>query len=175
MSGAVSLGGRIYTFGGYSRGTSVADAFRYDPQTNGWSAIAPLPRALLGVGAVTDGRYIYLVNGSDAYQRALATLYRYDPQNDSYATLASPRQPTFRHALAILNSKIYRIGGDTGQGATAGVEVFDIATALGHSRPATRRQEGVRCGRFQRLYLHGGRRYGGREDIPLRPGSGRMG
>jgi hypothetical protein len=84
---------------------------------------------LLAVGADTDGRYIYLDNGSDPYQRATAALYRYDHQNDSYATLASPREATFRHALAILNGKIYRIGGDTGQGETAGVEAYDIATA----------------------------------------------
>ena len=117
--------GMLYSFGGSSNNTA---AYRYDPAANSWAPIAPLPAALLGASAVSDGTYIYVVNGGNGNPGATAGLYRYDPATDSYTTLATPPVATYEQAAVLLNGQIYRISGYGASGATASVDVYTIAT-----------------------------------------------
>ncbi len=124
---AVALGGAVYSFGGWGANGTVANSYRYDPAANTWTPIAPLP-VPLGLGAaVTDGTYIYLVNGSTNVPTPVAALYRYDPVTDSYTTLAAPPQATLTHAAVYLGGEIYRIGGQLASGGTDSVDVYDVA------------------------------------------------
>ncbi|MGW9432768.1 Kelch repeat-containing protein [Streptomyces decoyicus] len=66
-AGATGLDGRIYVFGGdtsFGPGSQSAIAFAYDPKTNSWTKIAPLPEARNTHAAAIggDGR-IYVMGG----------------------------------------------------------------------------------------------------------------
>ena len=123
-----SVGGNIYSFGGIFNNIATANVYKYTPATNSWSAIAPLPAARYGLTAVSDGTYIYLLGGVDQNFTTTATLWRYDPVSNTYNTsLPSYTIPTYFHASAYLNGKIYRIAG-RGIGTDFHVEVYTIAT-----------------------------------------------
>src|SRR5438067_2072693 len=123
-----SQGGDVYSFGGIANNVAIANAYKYTPATNSWSAIASLPAARYGLTAVSDGTYIYLLGGVDQNFNTTATLWRYDPISNTYNTsLPSYTIPTYFHASAYLNGKIYRIAGRA-IGTDFHVEVYDIAT-----------------------------------------------
>jgi N-acetylneuraminic acid mutarotase len=126
-------GGIIYSFSGVSSATVVPNSYKYNPATNSWVTIAPLPSARQLASAVSDGTYIYILGGSDGYLggNLTSTLFRYDPATNTYTSLASYDTPTTGQAAAYLDGKIYRIGGCSTvncSGAISSVEVYDIAS-----------------------------------------------
>jgi len=123
-----SQGGNVYSFGGIVNNTPIANAYKYTPATNTWTPIAPLPAPRGWFSAASDGTYIYLLGGVDQNFTTTATLWRYDPISNTYDTsLPSYTIPTYFHASAYLNGKIYRIAG-AAIGTDYHVEVYDIAT-----------------------------------------------
>ncbi len=99
-----------------------------DPTSNTWTPIAPLPQARGWFSGASDGTYIYLLGGVDQNFNTTATLWRYEPVSNTYNTsLPSYTIPTYFHASAYLNGKIYRIAG-AAIGTDFHVEVYDIAT-----------------------------------------------
>jgi len=123
-----SVDGNVYSFGGIASNTAVSNAYKYSPATNTWTPIASLPAARGWFSATSDGTYIYLLGGVDQNFNTTATLWRYDPISNSYNTSLPPYTiPTYFHACAYLNGKIYRIAG-RGIGTDFHVEVYDIAT-----------------------------------------------
>jgi N-acetylneuraminic acid mutarotase len=130
ISGAAGAaqGGNIYTFGGLFAGTPTTAAYKYTVATDSWSSIAALPAARYWFTAVGDGTYVYLLGGLNENGLPRATLWRYDPATNTYDTsLPSYTIPTYFHASAYLNGKIYRIAG-RGMGTDFHVEVYNIAT-----------------------------------------------
>ncbi|MDQ2806871.1 MAG: S-layer homology domain-containing protein [Chloroflexota bacterium] len=130
----VAQGGLLYSFGGSSTAGGVTNAYRYDPSSDGWTPLAPLPESLLALSAVSDGTYIYLLNGGMFSNR----LYRYTPSTNSYMALAAAPTGTVAQVAAYLNGMIYRIAGQT-QPAPAGtmsVDAYTIATNTWASAPA---------------------------------------
>jgi N-acetylneuraminic acid mutarotase len=122
----VSQGGDVYSFGGITNNVAVANAYKYDPVTNIWTPIASLPAPRGWFSGTTDGTYIYLLGGVDQNFNTTATLWRYDPTSNTYDTgLPSYIIPTYFHASAYLNGKIYRIAGHA-IGTDFHVEVYDI-------------------------------------------------
>ena len=131
MDNAVAAqGGFVYSFGG-NDDFVLANAYRYDPGANSWSAIAPLPAAREAPRAVSDGTYIYIAGGWDCSGAVTNTLYRYDPAGNSYVTLA-PFSGTAASApgLAYLNGKVYKLGGciDNFCTTTSSAEVYTISS-----------------------------------------------
>jgi N-acetylneuraminic acid mutarotase len=123
-----SAGGNVYSFGGIVNNTAIANAYKYDPILNTWTPIAPLPEPRAWFSGTSDGTYIYLLGGVDQIFNTTATLWRYDPVSNTYNTsLPSYTIPTYFHASAYLNGKIYRIAG-AAIGSDYHVEVYDIAT-----------------------------------------------
>jgi hypothetical protein len=123
-----SQAGIIYSFGGIANNIAIANAYKYSPGTQTWTPIASLPAARGWFSATTDGTYIYLLGGVDQNFNTTATLWRYNPANNTYNTsLASYTIPTYFHACAYLNGKIYRIAGRA-IGTDYHVEVYDIST-----------------------------------------------
>src|SRR5258707_764928 len=107
---------------------AMANAYKYSPATNPWTPIASLPQPRFWFSATTDGTYIYLLGGVDQNFTTTATLWRYDPISNTYNTsLPSYAIPTYFHATAYLNNKIYRIAGRA-IGTDFHVEVYDIAS-----------------------------------------------
>ena len=124
----VSVGGNVYSFGGIVNNAAITNAYKYTPATNTWTPIASLPAARGWFSGTTDGTYVYLLGGVDQIFNTTATLWRYDPASNTYNTnLPSYTIPTYFHATAYLNGKIYRIAG-AAIGTDYHVEVYDIAT-----------------------------------------------
>jgi N-acetylneuraminic acid mutarotase len=123
-----ALGGRLYSFGGFSNGSRIRNAYRYDPATNSWTRLADLPAERASAGAVSDGRYLYILGGVNNPNQAQNTLYRYDPATDSYAALAPALNVTVGAALAYLDGRIYRISGCTFgcPYLTASVDAYEV-------------------------------------------------
>src|SRR6266403_6330518 len=123
-----SQGGNVYSFGGIANNTAIANAYKYSPSTNTWTPIASLPAPRGWFSGASDGTSIYLLGGVDQNFTTTATLWRYDPGSNTYNTsLPSYTIPTYFHASAYLNGKIYRIAGRT-IGTDFHVEVYDIAS-----------------------------------------------
>jgi hypothetical protein len=123
----VSQGGNVYSFGGIVNNVAITTAYKYNPVTNTWTPIAPLPAPRGWFSGASDGTYIYLLGGVDQNFNTTATLWRYDPATNTYNTsLPSYTIPTYFHASAYLNGKIYRIAG-AAIGTDFHVEVYDIA------------------------------------------------
>jgi N-acetylneuraminic acid mutarotase len=124
----VSQGGNVYSFGGIVNNAAITTAYKYNPATNTWTPIAPLPAPRGWFSGASDGTYIYLLGGVDQNFNTTATLWRYDPATNTYNTTLPPYTiPTYFHASAYLNGKIYRIAG-AAIGSDFHVEVYDIAT-----------------------------------------------
>jgi N-acetylneuraminic acid mutarotase len=123
-----SVAGNLYSFGGIANNAAIANAYKYSPATNTWTPIASLPAPRAWFSAASDGTYIYLLGGVDQNFNTTATLWRYDPVSNTYnTTLPSYTIPTYFHACAYLNAKVYRIAGRA-IGTDFHVEVYDIAT-----------------------------------------------
>jgi N-acetylneuraminic acid mutarotase len=123
-----SVAGNVYSFGGIANNTAIANAYKYSTATNTWTPIASLPAPRGWFSATSDGTYIYLLGGVDQNFSTTATLWRYNPVSNTYNTsLPSYTIPTYFHACAYLNGKVYRIAGRA-IGTDYHVEVYNIAT-----------------------------------------------
>ncbi len=60
---AAVLNGKILVFGGEATDGTFDEAEAYDPQTDSWSSLAPLPTARHGLGAVVVGGRAYVIAG----------------------------------------------------------------------------------------------------------------
>jgi N-acetylneuraminic acid mutarotase len=182
--------GKIYSFGGFKQPASreiawepIDNAWEYDPATDNWKALMPMPsRRGAASAAVVNGK-IYVIGGAAVHpgakdspllmgpdgtpHRSVGTVEEYDVASDSWRE-RSP-MPTARNhfAVAAVDGKIYAIGGRlaspfVGLGsATDVVEEYDPATdswGVPRARMSTPRGSmiwGVYSGR---IYVAGGER-----------------
>jgi len=126
--------GRVYAIGGAA---SLADPVRaveaFDPRTNSWTTVAPLPQGLATYLAAAatgrDGR-IYVFGGGRG--DGSNTVEIYDPVSNTWTSGA--QMPTARGGLAAVlgpDQRIYAMGGDHAlarDGTLSTVEVFDPRT-----------------------------------------------
>jgi hypothetical protein len=79
FASATDTSGNVYAIGGISSSNhTVATAEVYNPVSNSWSAIAPLPVALSGASAASDGAgHIFVFGGKTAAGAPVSTVYRY--------------------------------------------------------------------------------------------------
>jgi len=96
---------------------------------NVWVSVAPMPTARNGLAAAAVNGKIYAIGGLAAGLAAsfnrLNTVEVYDSNSNSWSTVAS--MPTARDSLAaaVLNGKIYAIGGFSSNTPLDTVEVYD--------------------------------------------------
>ena len=123
-TGAV-IDGKLYVAAGRRRGpdgiTNLGTLERYDPESDAWTELRPLPQPSGGLnGAALDGTlYVfggeYFSDGGGVYPHTWA----YDPQADEWTEL--PPMPTPRHGLAgvAIDRRVFAIGGNTAAGIGA--------------------------------------------------------
>lgn len=131
-AGAAVIDGRIYVVGGRENrpqpdGTqqqvNVATLEVYDPASDSWRTLSPMPRAQGGCAAAAlDGR-LYVFGGEQwtPEQRVFPQSWVYDPAEDSWAPVAD--MPTPRHGLLAdrIGQAVFVIGGATKTGGGAAV------------------------------------------------------
>jgi len=116
-TGVAALDGKVYVVGGLTSATStVATVEAYDPATNTWSSVAPLPNALHHANTAAVNGKLYVVGAlADLTFRAIGNVYAYDPQMGWSAKTPLPvGQERGASAVAVVGSKIYVAGGNRG-------------------------------------------------------------
>ncbi|SLM49312.1 Alkyl hydroperoxide reductase/ Thiol specific antioxidant/ Mal allergen (fragment) [Nitrospira japonica] len=179
------LDGKLYVFGGFVPPHSgppawvpINNAWEYDPTTDRWKALAPMPSKRGSAVAASVNGKIYVIGGAAPHpgsqetslqpgrpHRSVSTVEEYDPKNDSWSVRSS--MPTARNHAAVgaVNSKIYVIGGRLGSAFiftasnTNVVEEYDPATdqwGLVKARMPTARSGGAWMVYRDRIYVAGG-------------------
>ena len=115
----------LYSFGGVSRSSVTARAFRFDGSA--WQSIAVLPQPREYSSAVSDGRYIYILGGLDAVGTRTTSMYRYDPSTDSYQTMAPFTAARFAQGAVALDGYVYLFAGQRNNPQLPD-EVYNIVT-----------------------------------------------
>ena len=155
------LGGKIYAIGGYpSSRSSVATVQVYDTATDTWKLTTPLPVPLNHTMAASAHGKLYLIGGqptADGDGPFVNTVYEYDPANATWTTRAP--MPTARSsgAAAVIDGKIYVIGGRPPRGADFAVYDPQQNTWRALPNPATQRNHLAAAAIDGKVYVVGGR------------------
>ncbi len=149
--------GKLYAIGGISGNSVLSSVEEFDPQSNRWRFVAPLPEPLHHPAATVVDNIIYVIGG----YRTLAfdpttAVYRYDPRSDRWTRVASLPSPRGALAAAAIEGRIYAVGGNPGGNA---LTVYDPAadrwTSLAPMPTAREHLAAVAAG--GKLYVAGGR------------------
>ena len=104
-----SLNNSIYVGGGgWGCSTHYADVYKYDINTDTWSAVASLPMARLGAVGTSDGNYGYIFGGELSNGTTSDTIWRYDPITNSWTYLTTYPGGGRKWAFIVYhNNKLY--------------------------------------------------------------------
>jgi N-acetylneuraminic acid mutarotase len=161
----VAVDGRnIYVAGGYigtsSTGTGwaqkfgVASVWKYNVDTNQWSAFTALPKEVAGGGLVVLGRELHWVSGNNNQRQDIGDHYvlNLDQPGATWQTAAPLPFGRSHLGMVTLNGKIYAVGGQFGNDETlttqkyvhaydpatnAWTRMADLPTAISHIASAT--------------------------------------
>ncbi len=145
--GAALLGGKLYAAGGFQwTGTAATDpvlnqpgitaasaqmtptsAFEvYDPASDAWTELAPMPTARYGLSLVAASGRLYAIGGTDGSSPALATVESYDPTSGTWRTEPSlPVARSLAGAVALGDQILVAGGVGTDGRALRSVEVYN--------------------------------------------------
>ena len=184
-----AVNGKIYAFGGFVAPTTtavpvgaawepIADAWEFNPATDSWKPLAPLPGKRGSAIAAEVGGKIYVIGGAttaegskDAFftafgpARVLGTNDVYDPATNKWESRNSMSVPRNHAFGGVVNGKIYVIGGRTGQAFilsatnTDVVEEYNPASntwSIPLERMPTARSGGASGTDGRRIYVAGG-------------------
>ena len=125
----VAAGGKVYAIGGCDanfNGFGTVEV--YDPTGNTWAPRAPMPTPRgFAVGACVDG-LIYVIGGRDDAATgwdAWRTVEVYNPVTDAWTSKARMSTMRVGAGVAVVNGKMYVIGGFNGSQYLASVEEYD--------------------------------------------------
>ena len=130
----VALGGALYVAGGATDAFSgaVANLARFDPATQAWTSLAPLPAPRAGAAGQAIGGKLYVAGGMDAAGSSRRELFVYDPAANAWSALALLATPRDNAMSASVAGKLYLFGGRTrlasgfpDNGTLASAEVYD--------------------------------------------------
>jgi len=154
---SAALGGLAYAAGGWNSNylcSYLNTVEAYNPATNQWSTVAPMPTAREHARAAVWSGKLYVVGGSAGCGPRTGANEVYDPSTNRWTSLAP--MPTARtgHAVDVINGILYAAGGDSG----TLVEAYNISTNI-WSRVASMAvsRSGASAVAFNgRLYVFGG-------------------
>jgi N-acetylneuraminic acid mutarotase len=184
-----AVNGKIYVFGGFVAPANtaiplgaawepIADAYEFNPATDSWKPIAPVPGKRGSAIAAEVGGKIYVIGGATTMDgdkapfftafgpaKVLATNEVYDPATNTWES-RNPMSVPRNHAFSgVVNGKIYVIGGRTGHAFilsatnTDVVEEYNPASntwSMPKERMPTARSGGASGTDGRRIYVAGG-------------------
>lgn len=126
--------GKIYGFGGFVLPGSgpaswqpINNAWEYDPATDAWKALTPMPSKRGSPVAAAVGDKIYVIGGATTIpgsnvtaimpstpQMSVGTVEEYDPAANSWRERSPMPTPRNHAGVGVVNGKIYVIGGRVG-------------------------------------------------------------
>ena len=112
---AATDGRHVYAVGGrwgsYERNLAFLE--RYDPATDTWTSLPPMPTARGSIGAdIVDGRLV--VVGGETVAGALDTVEGYDTASGEWRPFPSLPEPRHGAAVVTVGSRLYTLGGAEG-------------------------------------------------------------
>ena len=129
--GAATVNSKIYVIGG-QYGTIFSTNEEYDPATNTWAGKASMPTAREFPATAAVNNKIYAIGGnvSGAHgSNVTAINEEYDPVTNVWTSKANMHTAREGATVAVLNNRIYAIGGVTGPTTlTAANEEYDPTT-----------------------------------------------
>jgi N-acetylneuraminic acid mutarotase len=117
-SPAVAYRGDLYLAGGFREGETETDSlWRYEPQRNRWTELAPMPRARGGAAAAVLADHLYVIGGGpqpygvDDPEPPSPEVTIYDFESDTWRQ--GPPVPVAAHhfSAAVVEGRIYVAGG----------------------------------------------------------------
>lgn len=112
-AGGGVIDGKLYLVGGRAGGRGAlvnsGQLDRYDPKTDRWETLAPMPNPAGGIGAAAVGGKLYAFGGE--IPGVHPNTWSYDPKTDAWK--AEPDMRTPRHGVAglALGGRVMAIGG----------------------------------------------------------------
>lgn len=138
----------LYAIGGFDGNERLASIECYHPENNAWTVLPPMKIGRSGAGVAAYvfniifkvqscsqhndfffnfhrlNQYIYVVGGFDG-SRQLASVERYDTENEVWHSLNPIKISRSALSLTVLDGKLYAMGGFDGQSFLSLVEVYD--------------------------------------------------
>ena len=184
-----AVNGKIYAFGGFVAPANtaiplgaawepIADAYEFNPATDSWKPLPPLPGKRGSAIAAEVGGKIYVIGGATTMEgakepfftafgpaRVLGTNDVYDPATNKWESRNAMSVPRNHAFSGVVNGKIYVIGGRTGHGFilsatnTNVVEEYDPVSnmwSIPKERMPTARSGGASGTDGRRIYVAGG-------------------
>lgn len=129
---AVYLNGKIFVPGGFTSAsaTPAQQHYVYDVAGNAWSMRAAVPAISYFYALAADetrGVY-YQTGGNNNLGGAVAIVRAYDAQADAWSDLPPMKAARYGHEAALIEGKLYVIGGFGVTGGLSSGEVFDFST-----------------------------------------------
>ncbi len=127
----VAANGKMYVIGGF--GPTSGMVYEYDPATDKWTKKKPMARATHHSALAELNGKIYVMGGFAPYTspqgggggwEPVDNAWEYDPTNDTWKALAPLPVRRGSTLAAVVNGKIYVIGGNTTNPGTSDVAVF---------------------------------------------------
>ena len=164
MGVAATNDGKIYVVGGDNWScTPLNNLEVYNPSTNSWSVLSPMPTSRWGVrSAALDGK-IYAIGGFSVGcgEQLVGTVEVYDPTNDTWETRSPLPAPRANMGIVAANGKIYSMGGisDNVGGVASTVDEYDPLTDTWTSKtdmPTINLSFGIAAADNGKIYIFGG-------------------
>ncbi len=119
----VAYKGKLYAIGGAIPREQLTTVEIYDPKTDAWTTGAPMPTAREHISAEVIGDHIYVVAGRAPKPGDInnfATLEAYTPATNTWRAVATMSPARTGAVAAVVNNKLYLIGGDGAPNSNAG-------------------------------------------------------
>ena len=122
----------LYAVGGrkFVSPNNTAAVQRYEPATNRWTRLAPLPKPLSGTGAAIINGQLLVAGGENTTPTVVSTVQAYDLTAPTATWTTLPSLTLARHGLAVtaIGNTLYAIGGSTQPGHTASTSTVGALT-----------------------------------------------
>jgi type VII secretion-associated serine protease mycosin len=128
---------RYFAIGGNNGGADLARNEVYDPTTDSWTTLAPMPSARMNMQAAAVDGVVYVPGGYSLSSDAnLAVHEAYDIASNTWTTRAPLPQPLSGANTATLGGKVFLFGGRSTSGFEATAYQYDPTTDAWVSRSA---------------------------------------